>query len=59
MSKTKLNIRPLTPLIGAEITGIDLAGGLDDEAYQGLRKALLDHLVIVLPGQRIDPVVCG
>jgi taurine dioxygenase len=55
MAQTKMNIRPLTPLIGAEVTGIDLTLGLDDEAYRGLRKALLDHLVIVLPDQRIDP----
>jgi len=41
--------------IGAEIRGIDLAAGLDDDACQYLRDALHEHSVVVLRGQDITP----
>jgi taurine dioxygenase len=55
MPRANLEIRRITPLIGAEIHGIDLTRELDEPTYGDLRQALLDHLVIVLPGQRIRP----
>jgi taurine dioxygenase len=48
-----LEITPLTPAIGAEIWGVDLAEPLDDAMIAELRQALLDHLVIFLRGQDI------
>jgi len=49
----KLEITPLTPAIGAEVSGVDLADPLGDEAIAELRQALLDHLVVFLRGQDI------
>jgi taurine dioxygenase len=48
-----LEITPLTPAIGAEVSGVDLAEPLGDETIAGIRQALLDHLVIFLRGQDI------
>lgn len=50
-----MEIRPLTPQIGAEIEGVDLRDATDDEV-DDLRRALTDHLVIFLRGQSLDDV---
>jgi alpha-ketoglutarate-dependent taurine dioxygenase len=39
------------PAIGAVVSGIDLARGLDDSQIEGLRRALFAHGVIFLRGQ--------
>ncbi|MFK7896727.1 MAG: taurine dioxygenase [Myxococcota bacterium] len=51
----KLEIRPLTPTIGAEIIGVDLREALDPEDVLEIRQALLDHLVVFLRDQEITP----
>lgn len=52
-------IEPVTGVIGATITGVDLAaelaGSRADEVVAALGAALDDHLVVVLPGQRLGP----
>jgi taurine dioxygenase len=48
-----LDIRPMTPTIGAEIRGLDLRQALDDAAIAALRRALLDWKVVFLRDQRI------
>ncbi len=48
-----LEILPLTPTIGAEIRGIDLARPLDAGAVGHLRTALLDWKVLFFPDQTI------
>lgn len=50
-----IDVRPLNPTIGAEIHGIDLARGIDGATCRAIRQAMLDHLVIVFPGQEIGP----
>ena len=50
-----LNIRKLSYALGAEITGVDLRGVLSDDTIAAIRKAWLEHLVLVLPGQDITP----
>ena len=37
--------------LGAYVTGVDLAAGLDDGVVADLRSALLEHLVICIRGQ--------
>jgi taurine dioxygenase len=54
MSRIALDIRPITPTIGAEIAGIDLSR-LDDANFIAVRHALLDHLVIVFRDQQLSP----
>ena len=50
-AKETITHTPLTAAIGAEVTGIDLALAIDDAAFQRLHQAVLDHLVLYLPGQ--------
>lgn len=50
-----LNIRKLSPALGAEITGVDLDRSLDDATVNAIEDALDEHLVVVLPGQTLTP----
>jgi alpha-ketoglutarate-dependent taurine dioxygenase len=50
----ELDIRPLTPAIGAEIVGLDLGERLDDETIAAIRAAWLRHLVVFFPDQHLD-----
>ncbi len=49
----ELRITPLTSVLGARVEGVALAGDVDDVTIAALRAALLEHLVLVLPGQRL------
>lgn len=49
-----LSVKPLTPHIGAEITGLDLSAPLSDDEFQTVRKAFYDHGVIVVRGGPFD-----
>src|SRR5438046_5023279 len=55
MSKKKLDIRPLSGAVGAEIFGADLAQELDAETVAAIRKVWLDHLVIFFRDQDLPP----
>lgn len=46
-----IHVLPLTPRIGAEVHGVDLAGELDDTAFAAIRQALLTHRVVFFRGQ--------
>lgn len=48
-----LDIRPLTPRLGAEIRGLD-AGKIDDDGFAALYRAWLDYKVLFLRDQRLD-----
>jgi len=48
-------ITPMTPAIGAKVTGVDLAGEMDDDTFAVVHQAVLDHLVLYFPGQDIPP----
>jgi taurine dioxygenase len=48
---TKLEVSALTPTIGAEVRGVDLTRPLDDQVVAGIRRALLDHLVLFFRDQ--------
>jgi taurine dioxygenase len=50
-----LEIRPLTPTIGAEIHGVDLREPLAPEAVRAIDQALLDHLVVFFREQPLEP----
>ena len=55
MARANLAVRPITPLIGAEIDGIDLSRPLDDATLADVQDALLKHLVIFFRDQEITP----
>ena len=50
-----MTIHPVTPLIGAEIDGIDLSQPLDDATFSDLHQAWLDHQVLFFRDQQLDP----
>jgi taurine dioxygenase len=48
-----LSIRPLNPVIGAEIEGVDLAKPLADEQFAEVRAALNAHHVLIFRDQNL------
>ncbi|HWA62286.1 MAG TPA: TauD/TfdA family dioxygenase [Caulobacteraceae bacterium] len=50
----ELTITPLTPRIGAEVSGVDLSTPLEPAAVERLKQALADHLVLFFRDQPID-----
>jgi taurine dioxygenase len=52
-TRTRLEIRPITPVVGAVIEGVDLAAPLDTETTAQVRRAVLDHGVVFFRGQDI------
>jgi taurine dioxygenase len=50
-----LQAKPLSPALGAEITGIDIGAGISDEQFVELRQSFVDYGVIFLRDQEITP----
>ena len=50
-----IEVRRLSGALGAEVLGVDLGRGVDGEALAVIRQALLDHLVIFVRDQDLDP----
>lgn len=48
-------VRRLSDALGCEIEGIDLARDLGDAMFTAIENALHEHLVVVLPGQKLGP----
>jgi len=49
-----ISVNPLTPTIGAEISGVDLREELDESLIDDIRNALHEHLVIFFRDQDIS-----
>ena len=50
----KLRVRPVSPTIGAEISGVDLAGPIDDETFAELERAFVEYKVVFFRDQPIS-----
>ena len=50
-----MNVAAISPVLGARVTGVDLARPLDGATFARLEAALHEHGFIVLPGQRLTP----
>lgn len=48
-----ISVKPISPVIGAEIGGIDLAAPLDDERLSEVHTALMDHCVVFFRDQQM------
>lgn len=53
LKSPRLAIRKRHPLIGAEVTGVDLSRPLDDATFEAIRRAWLEHLLLIFPDQPI------
>lgn len=51
----RITVDPLTPIIGAEIGGVDL-DSVDDETWGEIARAFADHLVVFFRDQHLSPV---
>ena len=51
---TQIEIRPSGAALGAEVIGVNAARELPSDCVARIRKALLDHSVIVLRDQKLD-----
>lgn len=51
---TGFDIEPVTPRLGARLTGVDLKQPIADALAADLRQALAERLVLFLPGQFLD-----
>jgi len=52
---SKISIQPAGYACGAKVTGVDLSGPVPDGDLEVIRKAWIEHLVLVFPGQALDP----
>jgi alpha-ketoglutarate-dependent taurine dioxygenase len=52
LSTMALRITPFAPALGAEVRGVDLADGLDEQTYRHVRAALLQFGVLFFKDQR-------
>jgi len=53
MSYETINVEPLSPIIGAEISGVDLAQPLGNQAFSEIHDALMKHQVIFFRDQEL------
>lgn len=55
MDYTRITVRPVTPAIGAVISGVDISQPLDDETVGEIRRAYLEYLVVFFRDQAVNP----
>ena len=49
-----LEIRPLSPALGVEICGVDLANALDEESFAAIRRAWEENCIALFRGQDLQ-----
>lgn len=50
--ETTMTVNKMSPLIGAEVTGLDLSKPLDAATKAKLNKALVDNIALVIRDQK-------
>jgi taurine dioxygenase len=53
--KDEIRVTPLSSVLGARVEGIELTKLHDANTLRAIRTALLEHLVLVFPGQPLTP----
>lgn len=49
-----LDVRPVHPLVGAEVRGLDLTRPLDDDTFAGVKRAFDHYSVLIFRGQPVN-----
>ena len=52
---SRIKVEPSSGALGAEISGVNLAAGVDDATFEEIHRAWLEHQVIFFRDQRITP----
>ena len=55
MSANQVKVHPLTPAIGAELSGVDLKQTISDVELDAIYDALIEYQVIFFKNQSIRP----
>jgi taurine dioxygenase len=55
MGNATIAVRPVSPAVGAEILGLDLAGTLSVSTIEAIREALFQHGVVFFRDQKLTP----
>ncbi|MED5357912.1 MAG: TauD/TfdA family dioxygenase, partial [Pseudomonadota bacterium] len=53
MPYERISVTPLSPVIGAEVSGVDLSQPLDNQLFQEIHDALIEHQVIFFRDQKM------
>ena len=53
MTYEAIDVKPLNPVIGAEISGVDISKPLGNQLYQEIHDALMEHQVIFFRDQEM------
>jgi len=54
-ASANFTVEPVSGALGAEVSGIDLAGALDDAQFAGIQEAFLAHQVLFFRDQKLTP----
>ena len=54
MTYQNIGVDPLSPIIGAEVSGVDISKPLDKDVLEEVNRALLDHQVIFFRDQEMS-----
>jgi taurine dioxygenase len=52
----EISVQPVGYSLGAQVTGVDLSRPLSKEQVAAIQAAWVKHLVLVFPGQKLDPL---
>jgi len=55
MTYKNIAVKPVSGALGAEIEGVDLSADLDNETFDDIHQAFLDHQVIFFRDQSLSP----
>ena len=50
-----MQVTPLSPSMGAIITGVNLSNGIEPEQAAEIRALWLDYQIIIIRGQKLTP----
>ncbi|MEC8138372.1 MAG: TauD/TfdA family dioxygenase, partial [Pseudomonadota bacterium] len=53
MPYERISVTPLSPVIGAEVSGVDLSQPLGNQLFQEIHDALIEHQVIFFRDQKM------